>query len=68
MSYFTNEPALDVDCPVCRAAAGQRCHGRPVPHLERRDAADDPGPFGVLDLDGDGTPGALDPDDPGFWL
>ena len=62
-----SEPALDVECPVCGALVGDPCD-QPLPHLERRDAADDPGPFGVLDLDGDGVPGALDTDDPGFWL
>ena len=62
-----DEPALDVDCPVCGAPAGEPCD-QPLPHLERRDEAGDPGPFAVLDLDGDGVPGAFDPDDPAFWL
>lgn len=63
-----NQPALDVDCPVCLAPAGTPCEGTALPHLERRDLAGDPGPFAVADLDGDGEPAAFDIDDPGFWM
>lgn len=62
-----DEPALEVPCRICGADVGDECD-QPLPHLERRDDAGDPGPFGVFDLDGDGVIGAFDPDDPGFWL
>lgn len=62
-----DEAALEVDCPVCEAAAGDHCDA-PVTHLERQDAAGDPGPFSAFDLDGDGERAWQDLDDPGHWF
>ncbi len=61
------DPA-DVECPTCLAPPGDPCEGIDGDHPERVDAAE--GAWGsdlsggVLDLDGDGIPGALDFDDP----
>ena len=63
-----DEPALDVECPICDADVGEPCVDQPIPHLERQDAAHDPGVFGAYDLDGDGVQAYRDLDDPGYWF
>lgn len=53
---------------MCDASVGDPCRDAVMPHLLRRDASGDPGPFVGLDLDGDGIVSGLDPDDPAAWF
>lgn len=64
---------IDHLCADCLAAPGDPCSIEPEFHQARLDAAAgdawaDDWTGGVMDLDGDGKPGAVDFDDPSNWM